>query len=60
MSQPQIVIDPDEAQRIEKNLTMRDIYYRPTGYYSNPKTLKDAYKKEGYHFHLKECHNFLE
>ena len=54
------MIDPDEAQRIEKNLTMRDIYYRPTGYYSNPKSLRDACKKEGYRFRLKECRNFLE
>ena len=54
MSQPQIVIDPDETKRIKKNLILRDIYYRPTGYYSNPKSLlkalkaSDAYKKEGY------------
>ena len=39
---------------------MRDIYYRPTGYYSNPKSLRDACKKEGYRFHLNECRNFLE
>ena len=60
MSQPQIVIDPDEAQRIEKNLTMCDIYYCPTEYYSNLKFLRDACKKEGYYFCLKECCNFLE
>ena len=52
MSQLQIVIDPDEAYRIEKNLILRNIYYHPIGYYSNPKfllkTLKanDACKKE--------------
>ena len=54
MSQLQIVIDPDEAQRIEKNIILRDIYYYSTGYYSNPKSLlkalkvNDACKKEGY------------
>jgi len=60
MSQPQIVIDPDEAKRIEKNLILRDVYYRLTGYYSNPKSLRDACKKEGHRFHLSECKNFLE
>ena len=47
MSQPQILIDPDEAKRIEKNLILRDIYYCTTGYYSNPKSLRNACKKEG-------------
>jgi hypothetical protein len=60
MSQPQIVIDPDKAKRIEKNLILRDVYYRLTGYYSNPKSLRDACKKEGHQFHLSECKNFLE
>ena len=54
MSQLQIVIDPDEAKRIEKNLILRDIYYCPTGYYSNPKSLRNACKKEGHQFHLKD------
>jgi hypothetical protein len=48
MSQPQILIDPNEAQRIEKNIILRDIYYRLTEYYSNPKSLRDACKKEGH------------
>ncbi len=60
MSQPQILIDPDEAQRIEKNLILRDIYYHPTRYYSNPKLLRDACKKERYWFRLSECKIFLE
>ena len=66
MSQPQIVIDPDEARDIERNLILREIYYRPTGYYSNPKSLlkalkaRDACKKEEYQFTLSECHNFFE
>src|SRR5581483_8257539 len=58
--QPQILIDPDEVQRIEKNIILREIYYRPTGYHSNPKSLRDACKKEGHQFHLNECKNFLE
>jgi len=57
---PIIQIDPDETQRIEKNIILRDIYYHPTGYYSNPKSLRDACKKEGHHFRLKECQDFLE
>jgi len=66
MCQSQIIIDPIEAQRIEKNIILHNIYYHPTGYYSNPKSLlkvlkaNDACKKEGYHFCLKECHDFLE
>ena len=54
------MIDPDEAQRIEKNLILHDIYYYPTGYYSNSKLLKDVYKKERHRFHLSECKIFLE
>ena len=38
MSQPQILIDPDEARSIEQNLILREIYYRLTGYFSNPKS----------------------
>ncbi|GBC48204.2 hypothetical protein RIR_jg18692.t1 [Rhizophagus irregularis DAOM 181602=DAOM 197198] len=60
MSQPQILIDPIEAQRIEKNIILRGIYYRPTGYHSNPKSLRDACKKEGHQFRLSECKDFLE
>ena len=60
MSQPQILIDPDEARRIEKNIILRGIYYRPTGYHSNPKSLKDAYKKKEHRFHLNKYKDFLE
>ena len=60
MSQPQILIDPGEAQRIEKNIILRGIYYRPTGYHSNPKSLRNACKKEGHRFRLSECKDFLE
>ncbi|CAJ0839269.1 1536_t:CDS:2 [Entrophospora sp. SA101] len=41
MSNPSIIIDPNEARDIEKNLILREIYYRPTGYFSNAKTLRD-------------------
>ena len=54
------MIDPNEAQRIEKNLILRDIYYRPIEYYSNPKLLRDVCKKEGHRFYLSECKIFLE
>jgi hypothetical protein len=54
------LIDPIEAQRIEKNIILRGIYYRPTGYHSNPKSLRDACKKEGHQFRLSECKDFLE
>ena len=59
MSQPQILIDPDEAKRIEKNLILRDIYYCLTGYYSNPKSLRNTCKKKGYRFHLKDVKDWL-
>ncbi|CAJ0844298.1 9805_t:CDS:2 [Entrophospora sp. SA101] len=45
MSNPSIIIDPNEARDIEKNLILREIYYRPTGYFSNAKTLRDECKK---------------
>jgi len=54
------LIDSDEAQRIEKNIMLRDIYYHSTGYYSNPKSLRDACKKERHLFYLNECKIFLE
>jgi hypothetical protein len=60
MSQPQIVVDPDEARSIERNLILREIYYRPTGYFSNPKSLRDACKKEGHRFHLKDVKDWLK
>ena len=58
--QPQILIDPDKVRRIEKNIILREIYYRPTGYHSNPKSLRDACKKERHRFRLSECKDFLE
>src|SRR5581483_11632752 len=60
MSQPKILIDPDEAQRIEKNIILHEIYYYLTGYHSNPKSLRNACKKEGHQFCLSECKDFLE
>jgi hypothetical protein len=47
---PIIKIDPGEAEKIKKNLILRKIYYCPTGYHSNPRSLKDACEKEGHHF----------
>ncbi|CAG8770622.1 19125_t:CDS:1 [Gigaspora rosea] len=66
MGKPVIYIDPDEAQRIEKNLIMRNVYYCPSGYYSNPKSLlkalkaSDACKKKRHRFHLKDVKDWLE
>src|SRR4051812_16878666 len=59
MSQPQIVIDPDEARSIEQNLILREIYYRLTGYFFNPKSLRNACKKEGYRFKLQAVDEWL-
>src|SRR3954453_23348555 len=60
MSQPQIVIDPNETRSIERNLILREVYYQPTGYFSNPKSLRNACKKEGHRICLSECKDFLE
>ncbi|CAG8815084.1 20872_t:CDS:2, partial [Gigaspora rosea] len=35
------------------------IYYRPTGYFSNPKSLRNACKKEGYRFSLQAVEEWL-
>src|SRR5438128_1247705 len=59
MSNPSIIIDPNEAHDIEKNLILREIYYRPTGYFSNAKTLRDTCKKKGYKFKLSEIKKWL-
>ena len=59
MSNPSIVIDPNEAHDIEKNFILCDIYYHPTGYYSNAKTLRDACLKNGYKFKLSAVKNWL-
>ncbi|CAG8783034.1 16766_t:CDS:2, partial [Gigaspora rosea] len=59
MGELQIVIDPDEACSIEQNLILQEIYYRPTGYFSNPKSLRNAYKKEGYRFSLQAVEEWL-
>ncbi|GES80517.1 hypothetical protein RCL_jg10841.t1 [Rhizophagus clarus] len=59
MSQPQILIDPNEAQRIEKNIILRGIYYHPTGYHSNPRSLRNTCKKEGYRFSLQDVEEWL-
>jgi len=57
---PIIQIDPSEAEKIERHLTLQKIYYRPTGYYFSSKLLKDACKKKGHQFQLSECRDFLE
>ena len=57
--QPQIVIDPDKTRSIERNLVLREIYYRPTGYFSNPKSLRNTCKKEGHQFRLKDVKDWL-
>jgi hypothetical protein len=47
---PIIKINPNEAQKIERDITLQKIYYHPTGYHSNSRSLKNACKKEGYKF----------
>ena len=39
---PEIVIDPSEVEKIERNSTLQNLYYRPEGYYQSSKKLLDA------------------
>ncbi|CAG8607943.1 3091_t:CDS:2 [Paraglomus brasilianum] len=55
LSAPIIRIDPDE----ELNLICKFLFYRPTGYHSNAKALRDACKKEGYNFPYKKIRKWL-
>ena len=59
MSIPTINIDPNESYKLERDITLCKIYYRPTGYHSNAKTLRDACKKEGYNFPYKKVREWL-
>ena len=59
MNQSQILIDSDKTKRIEKNLILHDIYYCLIGYYSNPKSLKNACKKKEHQFYLKDVKDWL-
>ena len=59
MREPQIVIDPDEVHSIEQNLILQKIYYQPTGYFSNSKSLRNACKKEVYQFSLQAIEEWL-
>ena len=50
MSQPQIVIDPDEELRI----VCRLLFYNIPGFHSNAKKLHTACQEEGYSFRLRD------
>ena len=60
MSLPLIVIDPGEAQHIEVTSTLRQIYYKPTGYHRTAKKLWEDACNAGYDFTLNEVQNWLE
>src|SRR5437016_4488288 len=55
LSKPIIRIDPDE----ELQIVLGMLFYRPTGYHSNAKALRDACKKEGYKFPYKKVREWL-
>ena len=52
---PIIEIDP----AIERNIILRDLYYRPEGYYRSGKIFFEVCKKAGYKFHPKMVRDWL-
>lgn len=52
---PIIEIDP----AIEHNIILRDLYYKPEGYYRTVKRFHDACKKAGHKFHPKYVRDWL-
>jgi hypothetical protein len=56
MSQPQIVINPNEELR----LVCRLLYYNIPGFYTNTKKLHKACQEEGYSFRLKDITKWLK
>src|SRR6185369_6177481 len=55
LSKPIIRIDPDE----ELNLICKLLFYRSTGYHSNPRKLYNAIKDKGYNFPYKKVREWL-
>ncbi|GBC36908.2 hypothetical protein RIR_jg29144.t1 [Rhizophagus irregularis DAOM 181602=DAOM 197198] len=55
MSQPQIVINPDE----ELHIVCRLLFYNIPGFYTNAKNLYNACQKEGYSFRLRDIAKWL-
>ena len=56
MSQPQIIIDPDEELR----LVCRLLFYNIPGFYPNAKKLYRECQQEGYSFRLKDITKWLK
>ncbi|CAJ0650372.1 15210_t:CDS:2, partial [Entrophospora sp. SA101] len=55
LSKPSIIIDPTE----ELNLICKLLFYQPTGYHSNARSLHKDLKKEGYQFPFKKVREWL-
>ncbi len=56
MSQPQIVIDPDEELRIVYRL----LFYNIPSFYPNAKKLHKACQEEGYSFRLQDITKWVK
>jgi len=41
----EILIDPLEAEKIDRNIILQDLYYKPDGYYQSAKKLLEVYIK---------------
>ena len=52
---PTVLIDPS----VEVNIILREIYYRPQGYYQNAEQLLEASKKAGHKFSIDDVKKFL-
>src|SRR4051812_43747395 len=54
-----IYIDPQKAQKLNRDLTLQELYYRPEGYYRTAEKMQTACKKVEYKFSFTEIKNWL-
>jgi hypothetical protein len=52
---PRVLIDPS----VEVNVILREIYYRPEGYYQTAEQLQKVAEKEGHKFNIDDVKKFL-
>jgi len=53
---PQIFIDPN----VEVNIILREVYYKPDGYYQTAEQLHQAVKSMGYNINIIDVDKFLK
>jgi hypothetical protein len=57
--EPIIQIDSSEAEKVERDVALRKIYYQPSGYFRTAEKLHTAIKKAGYGFSLEDVRDWL-